>query len=146
MIPPLLFLGVMLALTAFAWTAHKAQRHLRKNALRKLANEWQMRYLPEDRFDLTRRLMQNFPVVNATDLRVIDLIYATDADAHRYVFTAEYTAALDAGHRRERAVMTVCEPKEHAADALLSPPVTAPDDLSVVEQYAYLRSRGWACG
>ena len=65
---------------------------------------------------------------------------------HRYVFTAEYTATLDTGHRRERAVMTACEPKEHAADAALGGLVTAPDDLSVVEQYAYLRSRGWACG
>jgi hypothetical protein len=104
-----------------------------------------MRYLPEDRFDLTRRLATNFPVNGATDLRVIDLIYATDGEVHRYVFTAEYTATPDTGHRRERAVMTACEPKEHAPDAALGALVTAPDDLPVVEQYAYLRSRGWAC-
>jgi hypothetical protein len=104
-----------------------------------------MRFLPEDRFDLTRRLMRNFPIPGAGDLRVIDLIYATHGDTHRYVFTAEYTAPLDAGHRRERAVMTVCEPKEHATDSALSTPVAAPDDLPVIDQYAYLHSRGWSC-
>ena len=73
----------------------------------------------------------------------MDLIYASGENAHRYVFTVEFAPDPLAAHRRTRRVATACEPKDRAPDVALSGPTLAPEHLSILHQYEYLKSHNW---
>jgi hypothetical protein len=139
---PLIFLASLLALTALAALAHRLLRRRHRKRLRRLAADCGMQYVPLDLFDLPRRIGRAFPVPGAADLHVQDVIYATHGQRHRYVFTAEYTVGVTDQHHRVAQVMTFCEPVEGASPSNRSPLAAAPQYLSLLEQYQYLR-REW---
>src|SRR5688500_15740566 len=93
-IPPLLLLASLLALTALALVVRKILRPAIKRRLRRFANDWKMRYVERDLFHLAPRIATVIPVPGAADLRVIDVLYASEGDTHRYLFTAEYTRGV----------------------------------------------------
>jgi hypothetical protein len=138
-----LFLSLVVELTVLAWVTHVALHFLRRQRLRRLSSEWHMGYAQADLFNLAGRIAPLFPIPDATNLRIVDLIYCSEGPSHRYVFTAEYTCSIDGGCARERRVMTFCEPQ---GDSLPGSPLTliaAPEELSIVEQYRYLQSHAW---
>ena len=142
MSPPVLFFGGLVAVTVLAWIAYRSLRHQRKAALRKLAGDRAMQYSQRDLFSLVNRVGAAFPVPGAADLRVIDLIYATRAGRHLYVFTAQYTRGVSQRQWREEMVLGFCEPA--AADGRPPTPLTpAREGLTVLEGYQELLRR-WA--
>ena len=115
-IPPLLLLALLLALTLMAWAGHALIEQRRIRALRELAGRWQMRFVREDLFQLGRRLGGQVPVPGAADVRVLDVIYGAEGSAHRYVFTLEYTLGAVGRHRREARAATFQDSSDPAAD------------------------------
>ncbi len=108
--PPIGFLGILLAFTAAAWLADKAVRQHRARLFRRLAAEWQSN-AEADLFNLAARVAQGFSVPEATDLHVMDLIYG-EGDQHDYLFTVEFTRGpIDGYHRASRAA-SFCEAVE----------------------------------
>src|SRR5688500_12993643 len=107
-LPPAIFLISLLILTALVWTLHRVARHGHKRKLRELAAQWRMSYTPSDVFDLSARVASEFPIPGVADLRIRDMIYASQGDRHRYVFTAEYTLGVIERHRREARAATFC--------------------------------------
>src|SRR4029434_5757501 len=113
----LIFFAVMVGLTGATWLFQRARQRQQKRELKDLAAEWGVRFTPGDPFHLAERLVRDFPIPGAADLRVLDVIYATQGDRHRYVFTVEYTRGVVEHHRREARAMTFCEPREGAVSA-----------------------------
>ncbi|MGE5612476.1 MAG: hypothetical protein ACM359_24725 [Bacillota bacterium] len=118
-------------------------RFVRCQRLRRVASEWRMGYAQKDPFNLARRIVSCFPVPDAEDLCIVDLIYCSEGSWHRYVFTAEYTRSADGGRWRERRVMTFCEPRDASLVADASSLAAAPEDLPVLDQYRYLQTHNW---
>lgn len=143
--PPVLFLSLLIALTGAVGGLHLIIRHRQKGELRRLANEWQMRYTEADLFNLGLRIAGQFPVVGASDLRVLDLIYGSEGSRHRYLFTAEFTTGVGDQYRRQRRAMTFCDPVETGSAQGPSPLLFGPAELAIVEQYRQLRQR-WISG
>ena len=131
---PSLFFGSLAAVTILAFALHRIFRHERKGALRTLATERAMQYSQHDLFALANRVGSAFPVPGAADLRIFDLIYATRAGRHLYVFTAQYTRGVSQHQWREEMVLGFCEPA--AADGPPATPLTpAREGLTVLESY-----------
>jgi hypothetical protein len=143
--PPLLLLSLLIAITGAVAALHLIIRHRQKRDLRQLANEWQMRYAEADLFNLGLRIAGHFPVAGTSDLRVLDLIYASEESRHRYLFTAEFTTGAGDQYRRQRRAMTFCDPVEAASAQGPSPLLFAPAELPLVQQYQHLRQR-WTQG
>jgi hypothetical protein len=136
---PAYFLLLVVALTLAAWLAYVSRRGLQQRALRKLAAEWRMQYSPGDRFRLSDRVAERFPVPGAADVRVVDLIYgSTEHNCYRYIFSCEFTQGVVRLKRRGRRVATFSEPKDRSTAADWSPLVLAPEDISTLEQYKRL--------
>jgi hypothetical protein len=142
-LPPLLLLGSLLALTALALLLHKLLRHGTKRRLRRLANDWTMRYVERDLFHLAPRIATIIPVPGAADVRVLDVIYGSQGEMHRYLFTAEYTRGVVERHEREQRVMTFAEPKEPTRENPPTPLVCAPPELPIAEQYLHLHDHAF---
>jgi hypothetical protein len=142
-LPPLLLLSTLLALTALALVVHKFLRHRIKRRLRRMAGDWKMRYVERDLFHLAPRIATIIPVPGAADLRVIDVIYGSEGETHRYLFTAEYTRGVVGRHEREQRVMTFAEPKEPTRENPPTPLVCAPQDVPIVEQYRHLHAKAF---
>ncbi len=106
---PLIFLAMVIGLLAAAWVAYPRWLERRRRRLQLLAGEWGMQFCAEDRFGLTRRVVENFPVCGAVDVRVVDLIYCSEGNCHRYIFTAEYTEGVVRTKRRVRRAGMVVE-------------------------------------
>jgi hypothetical protein len=138
--PAFLFIG-LLCVTAVVWTLHRVMRHAFKRELRALASQWGMQYAQADLFNLAARVAADFPIVGVADLVVRDMIYATQGDRHRYVFTAEYTLGVIERHRREARAVTFCDPRD-AGGHCATPIILAPEELPLIEQYKQL-SRTW---
>ena len=140
---PIRLLTLVLALTVLAWTTHQILRQLRRRQLRRLAVQWRMGYAERDLFNLAARITSQLPVPAAADLRVLDLLYASEGNHHRYVFTVEYTRGIISSHRRECRVMTFCEPRDTAARCP-SPLLPAPEQLPILDQYRHLHDHNFA--
>src|SRR6185295_436573 len=98
---PSLFFLSLLSVTALVWILHRVMRHAHKKQLRALAGEWGMQYAQADLFKISARVAADFPITGVADLVIRDMIYATQGDGHRYIFTAEYTLGVIDRHRRE---------------------------------------------
>lgn len=138
MIPPLLLLTLLAALTAVAWAVNALAERRRIRTLCDLAGRWQMRFVREDVFQLGRRLGACIPVPGAADVRVMDVVYGTEGAAHRYILTLEYTLGAVGRHRREARAATFQDSAEpssanHAPDLKLADPA-----LPLVKQYESL--------
>ena len=135
---PIVLLTMVVGVTAAVWAVDGVLRHRRKSALRRLAGEWHMGYAERDLFNLGGRIVGEFPVPAAGALRVVDVIYGSQQDRHRYLFTAQYTRGVVGGRRREQWVMTFCEPQDAAQGQCCSPLIAAPEQLSILDQYRHL--------
>lgn len=143
MIPPILFLAILIALTAGALAIHLARRGRRIARLRRLATEWQMHYTAGDRFHLADRIPERLGVPGAASVRVRDVIYGTEGDRYRYFFTAFYTTGVLRRKLDEAAVCTVSERRQRSETGVreLSKVARAGEALSIPEQYAELKRR-----
>src|SRR5258706_9358706 len=135
---PLSFLAIMVCATLAAFAADFAPRRGISRKLRKLAAEWHMHYAPNDRFQITPRVVDRFPVPGASDLQVTDLIYLPEPDQYRYLFSVEYTEGVVRTKKRVKRVATFCEPRDRACPIGWSSLVLAPVELSLEDQYRQL--------
>src|SRR4051812_8609671 len=91
---PLLLLGLLLGASGLAHLVSVLGRQRRRSQLRNLAREWRMQYSPGDVFQLAGRVAPELPVLGAADVRVHDVIYGSEPDGYRCIFSAEYTAGV----------------------------------------------------
>ncbi|HEV8290735.1 MAG TPA: hypothetical protein VGP94_02375 [Tepidisphaeraceae bacterium] len=138
---PAAFFISLLCVMALVWILHRLTRHTHKKHLRALASQWGMQYAQRDLFNLAARVAAEFPIVGVADLVIRDMIYATQGDRHRYVFTAEYTTGVISGQRRETRAVTFCDPRDSGGQCA-TPLILAPEELPLIEQYRQL-SKTW---
>src|SRR5947209_4819833 len=106
---PLTFLASLVALTLLALAGQSLERRRVHHTMRKLAVQWKMHYADSDRFQITPRVRENFPVPGASDVVVADLLYRQEAKLYRYYFTVEYTHGVIRTKHRIRHAATFCE-------------------------------------
>lgn len=132
------FLAFAITLTAAGRLVHVIHRNRRRRALQSLAREWRMHYSAHDRFELSNRLAGVFPLPGAAEVRAVDLIYGTEDEFYRFIFTAEYSAGVVRAKHRLRRVVTFREPKGRSSSAHWSRLILAPEELKPMEQYVRL--------
>jgi len=132
---PLEFLGLTIGITAGSAMAQRIARRRWQRSIRQLASSWQMNYAARDQWLLAPRVAAAFPVLGAANIRIIDVIYSTDRQTHRYVFTAEYTLGVVNRKRRLLRAASFSEPRQ-AAESEAARLILAPSDLSLRDQYA----------
>jgi hypothetical protein len=136
---PLTFLTAMLGLTLATFVGHVLSRRRATRRLRLAAIEWRMHYAEEDRFQITPRVAERFPVPGASDFAIFDLLYRQDKENYRYLFTVEYTQGVVRAKRRVRRVGLLSEPRDSYGAEAWSALTLAREDLPVIEQYRSLR-------
>jgi hypothetical protein len=134
--PPIVLLGILLAITVAAVIADRWHRRRRQAVYRRLAIEYRMHYSPGDPLRLTPRVAAQLPLPGAAGVRVIDLLYRTDEQSHFYVFTAEYTVGVVGPKHRVRRAAAFTESKSESETAHIVR--LGPADLPLVEQYRAL--------
>lgn len=139
---PLFLLGILLVISAAAHVGSVMWRQRRRSQLRRLAREWQMQYSPSDVFHLAGRVAPSLPVLGAADVRVHDVIYGSEPDGYRCIFSAEYTAGVVRSRSRRRCVVSILEPRNTPDEAgkEWSSLQVAPTDIRLIEQYRTLRA------
>jgi hypothetical protein len=130
MVPPTLFLAILIAFTLLLLIAQLVLDRTRHRKLISLAREWRMHFAPDDRFNLAARVAEKLSLPGAADVRIADLIYGSEEGTRRYVFSAHYTRGVVRWKHREKCVASLRENKDQ-----WSPLNVAPGELSVVEQY-----------
>jgi hypothetical protein len=133
-----MFLAAVLAFTLAAYFTDLMLRQRTARLLRHLAEQRRVRYCGADRFQITQRVVADFPIPGASDLRVLDLLYYAQGEQYRYIFTVEYTLGVVRTKRRLRRCASLGEPRDRASGNGWSPLVLAPDDRPLLEQYRYL--------
>jgi hypothetical protein len=136
MSPGLLLLACVGAI-ALAVALDVAAHRRRTRALRALATAWRMNYHPADQLRVTPKVLPRFPVPGAANVRVMDLIYGSDPDRYRYVFSVEFTVGLVGATRRVVRVASLSEPRDRGAagGVFLN---LAPAEGTLLDQYRYL--------
>jgi hypothetical protein len=137
---PLIALGMVLAATGVAVVVDAAQRRARRHALRGLSSRLRMTYSSHDHLRVLPKIACQFPVPGAADLCVRDVIYASQGESHRYVFTVEYTTGAVGRKRRHVCVASFCEARDWLCPEPMGPIVLAPAELALVAQYEALAS------
>ena len=98
---------------------------------------------------ITAKVVGRLPVPGAANVRVRDVIYGTERDRYRYVFTAEFTVGVVGPKHRVARVATFSEPRarvggQSGASSVEtgsgSAPtvILAPEGGTLVEQYRRL--------
>ena len=137
LIGPSVVLGALSALTGLAVLLDALARRRRTRELRALAAELRMNYSPRDVLRLAPRVAGRLPLPGAADVLVRDVIYRTEGDRYRYIFTAEYTFGAVRRKSRVLRVATFTEPRDRTdGDAIAV--TLAPSELSLQEQYRTL--------
>ena len=108
---PAAFLLGLVALTAVAVILDVIVHRRRSRHLRALATQWQMNYHASDQLRITPKVMATLPIPGAANVRVLDLIYGSDASGYRYIFSVEYTVGLTGPKRRVVRVASLTEPR-----------------------------------
>jgi len=138
---PLQFLALTLAFTAGARIIYVIRRNRRREALQDLARQWRMHYSAHDRFDISDRLAERFPLPGAAEIRAVDVIYGTEGEHYRFIFTAEYTQGVVRGKHRLRRVVSFREPKGRSSSANWTKLILAPEELEPLAQYEKLHDQ-----
>jgi hypothetical protein len=138
-VTPEQLLYLTIAVTATAAAAQCLAVHRRRNSLRKLGKLWQMHYAPGDRMKLADRIAPKIPVIGAANVCVMDMLFRTDEDRHRYLFTVEYGIGAVRGKRRRWRVVGFDEPVSRGGEETQDCPlVLAPLDLRLPAAYEYV--------
>jgi hypothetical protein len=141
-IPPILLLCFLMAVTAAASIADALARHGRARRLSALAMAWRLRYTTDDRFELTPRVAAEFPTPGAAYVVVRDVVYGREAGGIvRYFFTIEYTVGVLRTKRRRSAVGMVVDGGEGKCVTAAPALELAPADVPTVRQYEWLWER-----
>jgi hypothetical protein len=140
MSPGLLFLA-LIGLTAVGVFFDVAAHRRRTRALRVLAAQWRMTYHPADPLRVAPKVLSRFPVPGAANVRVMDLIYGSDRDRYRYVFSVEFTVGLVGPRRRIVRVASLSEPRERGGAGPVALNL-APAQGTLLDQYRYLTPPG----
>jgi hypothetical protein len=106
------FLLGLAALTAIAVVLDVIVHRRRSSRLRALATRWRMNYHASDQLRITPKVMAKIPIPGAANVRVLDLIYGSDATGYRYIFSVEYTVGLTGPKRRVVRVASLTEPRQ----------------------------------
>jgi hypothetical protein len=138
---PSLFFLLTLAVTAVAMFLQALARRGQRRRLRELADEWKMHYSPDDRFQLSDRVVEVLPVPGAARVRVSDLIYGNENNGYRYFFAASFTEGVIRAKRRGVQVATFHESRDRDRAAGAPPLMVADNHLPVLEQYRELYER-----
>jgi hypothetical protein len=138
---PVMFLALMGIATLGAAVAHVVLQRRRAADVRKLAQEWEMHYTPDDRFRLGDRIAAELGMPGAAEVRVEDVIYGSEGDWYRYYFTVEYTIGVLRRHHDVRCVCMTTERKERHGMREMGKPTVGPMKVPVVEQYRRLREK-----
>jgi hypothetical protein len=143
---PFLFLILVLLITFAAVIADALGRRRLRCRLQTLASEYRMAYSHRDRFDLADRIAEHFPVPGAAALRVIDLLYSSDAGGYRYIFCAEYTLGVIRSKRRMLRAVSLRQPRSRdellrGDPAIWSNMLLAPAHLPLIDQYRHLAAQ-----
>ena len=113
---------------------------LRSRGLRRLAGDWGMNFSLADRLRLTSKVARSFPVPGAANLRVTNVVYGTDHDRYRYIFTAEYTVGVGGLRRRIIRAGSFSEPRDRESPEGSSDVALAPGGCSLIDQYRAARA------
>ncbi|MBV8780653.1 MAG: hypothetical protein JO353_04585 [Phycisphaerae bacterium] len=135
---PIVFLALIITVTAWASAANVLQRRRWRKKLAKLSSELHMAYSHDDRFGLADRVAEHFPIPGVASLRVIDLLYASEGKGYRYLFSAEYTNGVIRSKYRILRAVTFVESRGASDAAVWSTLTLAPDNLPLIEQYRHL--------
>jgi hypothetical protein len=135
---PLVFLLLTLLATAAAVGADLLVRRHRRSQLLALAADLKMAYSPHDRFALAERVAQHFPIPGAAAVRVVDLLYASDARGYRYLFCAQYTIGVIRSKSPQRRAAALVEPRGATPSEIWSTLHLAPAHLPLLDQYRHL--------
>lgn len=136
--PPFYFLGILIALTLAAGGREFFQRRRLHRTLRQLAVERQMHFSPRDQLRLTPRVAASLPIPGPASVRVMDLIYGSNEEQYRYIFTAEYTVGVTRSKKRVRRAAMFTEPRQRAAVPACCAIRLASPELPLIEQYEEL--------
>jgi hypothetical protein len=139
---PLTFYASVLALTLVAFVAHLYTRRRAARRFRQAAVEWRMHYSETDRFQLTARVAERFPVPGASDFAVYDLLYRQEDERRRYLFTVEYTRGVVRAKQRIRCVGLLSELRDSKEVGGWSTLTLATEKLPLIEQYQSLLLAG----
>ena len=139
--PPGVLLFALIALTVVAVAMDVLAHRRRARALRVLAAQWRMTYHPADPIRVAPKVLPRFPIPGAANVRVMDLIYGSDRDRYRYVFSVEFTVGLVGPRRRIVRVASLSEPRDRGATGPVSLNL-APAQGTLVDQYRYLTPPG----
>lgn len=134
---PFILFTIALGVTALAWMINRIILRRRRKMLGLLARDSHMHYSARDVFGLASRVAGRLPIMGAAEVRVCDLIYGSDHEALRCVFSAEYTIGVVHSKSRRRCVIRVLEPKG-GGDAPWKAFEVAPEHLPLIEQYQLL--------
>ena len=138
---PSFFLAFTLLLTAIAVTVDFLIHRRLRCRLQAMASELKMAYSHSDRFALADRVAEHFPIPGAAALRVIDLLYSSDAGYYRYLFCAEYTRGVIRSKRRMLRAVSLREPKGRTDPTIWANMRLAPENLPLLEQSRHLAAQ-----
>jgi len=130
MIPPILFLAFLVAVTLGLFVFQLVLDGARHRKLIAVAREWRMHFAADDRFNLAPHVAERLSLPGSADVQIVDLIYGTEQGTRHYVFSACYTRGVVRWKRREKCVASLTEHKEQWSTLEV-----APNELSLVEQY-----------
>jgi hypothetical protein len=136
-IPPILFLAVLLILTACALLWTNASRRPLRRELQRMARESQLAFSPSDRFNLADRVAAAFPVPGAAAVHIGELIYGSLGETYRYFFVVEYTVGILRAKHRLCRVAAFTELKTAPSGPIAHLEV-APDGLPLAQQFEAL--------
>lgn len=138
---PVMFLMLVGVATLAAGILNFVLQKRRSAQVRKLAQEWQMHYTPDDRFGLAARIAQQLGVAGVAQVRVADVIYGSEGEWYRYYFTVEYTIGVLRRHHDVRCACMTTERKERQGVREMGSPTVGPMELGLMEQYRRLREK-----
>jgi hypothetical protein len=133
---PLALLLALVGLTVVSATLHFVLNRRRGRKLQSLSQRFEMTFVRQDRFDLSREAASLVDVPGAAGVRVRDVMYASHPTGYRCVFTAEFTTGVTRGKRRMARAVAIDQWTQTGRQVMLAPP-----SLTLVEQYEHLLRR-----
>jgi hypothetical protein len=130
---------ILIAMTTIAALAETVVVHLRRCMLRNLGKKWEMHFAAGDQLRLADRLAGKLPILGAANICVMDLLFSTDQNVHRYIFTVEFGVGVIRGKRRRWRVGGFQEPISRGITAMPECSLSlAPQDLPIAAAYQYV--------
>jgi len=127
---------ILIAMTTIAAVAETVVVHSRRCKLRDLGKKWEMHFAAGDQLRLADRLAGKLPILGAANICVMDLLFSTDQNVHRYIFTVEFGVGVIRGKRRRWRVGGFQEPVSRGATATPDCHLSlAPRDLPISAAY-----------